>query len=256
MKLYQLIFSPTGGTKKICNSIAKGFDCEKETISLLPAQGSVSALALTENDVVILGVPAFGGRIPTPVADRLTAVRGRGAKTILVVSFGNGNYADTLLELKELAEARGFNCIVGIVAVAEHSIVREFAVNRPNADDKVELQSWGEAIYKRIVAEEDFAPLDVPGNHPYKVYNGLAFHPTADEKCVFCGRCAAVCPVGAIDRKVPNETDHDICITCMACIHICPQNARTLPTEVLAQAAERLSQFCSGHTPNEIFGLD
>ena len=53
-------FSPTGEPRKSATALPKALTV-KETISLLPAQGSVSALALTENDVVILGVPAFGG---------------------------------------------------------------------------------------------------------------------------------------------------------------------------------------------------
>ncbi|HHX37540.1 MAG TPA: 4Fe-4S binding protein [Clostridiaceae bacterium] len=256
MKLYQLVFSPTGGTAKVCNSIAAGFSCEKETISMLPAQGSMPVLALTENDVVILAVPSFGGRIPAPVKERLNGVKGRGAKTILVIAFGNCVYADTLVELKDLAIEHGFDCVAAITAVTQHSIVPEVANGRPNAADKLELNRWGEAIYRRLAAGKEFAPFEVPGNRPYKEFNGIPFHPSADEKCVFCGRCAAVCPSGAIERNSPNETNHERCITCMACINICPQNARSIPQEALSAISERLVELCRDPKVNEVFGLD
>ena len=39
------------------------------------------------------------------------------------------------------------------------------------------------------------------------------------EKCVRCGTCAAVCPMGVDPAKTPNSAE---CIRCGACVRVCP----------------------------------
>ncbi len=53
------------------------------------------------------------------------------------------------------------------------------------------------------------------------------FHVTAD-KCVKCGICANVCPVGDINGgkgKMPQWLHHKDCLTCFSCYHHCPHHA-------------------------------
>lgn len=53
------------------------------------------------------------------------------------------------------------------------------------------------------------------------------FHVTAD-KCVKCGICANICPVGDIEGgkgKMPKWLHHDDCLTCFTCYHHCPHHA-------------------------------
>ena len=47
-----------------------------------------SAVSMTEDDVAVISVPAYAGRIPAVVADRLGIVRGNGARTVLVCVYG------------------------------------------------------------------------------------------------------------------------------------------------------------------------
>ena len=71
--------------------------------------------------------------------EHLKKFHGTKTRTVLVVSYGNRAYDDTLRELAEFVEKNGFFCIAAITAVAEHSIMHQFAAGRPDASDK---KSW------------------------------------------------------------------------------------------------------------------
>ena len=46
-------------------------------------------------------------------------------------------------------------------------------------------------------------------------------------RCVFCGACAAVCPVRALILRNESALDFDstLCTGCLACAQVCPMNA-------------------------------
>ena len=46
-----------------------------------------------------------------------------------------------------------------------------------------------------------------------------------------CGRCAALCPTGAIPADDPAATHEEACIVCAACMKYCPTGARQMGTQ-------------------------
>lgn len=250
--IYNLFFSPTGGTRKVAEIIANELNVTN-TIDFTPASVKLNSLQLNKDDICLISVPSFGGRIPFAAAEKMKTLKGNGAKTVLVTVFGNRAIDDTLLEMKDILAANDFICIAAIEAVAEHSFVRKFGANRPDAHDILELKSFTEIIRQRIDSTNDTS-VDVPGKYPYKEFNGVPFHPAADvSKCVSCGKCASVCPTGAIPQNDPKTTNPDRCITCMACTVHCPKSARTLPDPVFAALEAKLSAVCAERKPNKLY---
>ena len=118
MRIYQILFSPTGGTKKAAAPFAEVFGREVSTIDLTDASMDFSRISLDKEDICIVAVPSFGGRVPAIAAERLERIRANGAMAILVVVYGNRAYDDTLLELKTCLKRAGFRCAAAVAAVA------------------------------------------------------------------------------------------------------------------------------------------
>ena len=100
---------------------------------------------------------------------------------------------------------------------------------------------------------DDAAPVQVPGNTPYKELRPSAFHPTASESCVKCGVCAEKCPVGAIPLDDPSRTRNDLCINCMRCVEACPVRSRALPDSFLTMITQMLNQNAAGYKKPVVF---
>ncbi|MBU5557661.1 MAG: 4Fe-4S binding protein [Candidatus Aenigmatarchaeota archaeon] len=47
-------------------------------------------------------------------------------------------------------------------------------------------------------------------------------------KCLRCGGCVAVCPVGALELHVHPEIDTKKCVLCGTCAKACPVSAITV----------------------------
>ena len=240
-------FSPTGGTKKVADAIAAGFNIPVLEMDLTRADSTVT---LDEKDALMAVLPVYAGRVPQISLERLSALKGNGQKAVAVVVYGNREYDDALLETKNALEANGFQVISAAAFIAEHSIVRSIAAGRPDAEDEKLARQFAADVMAKL---EDPTPVNVPGSHPYRELKPSSFHPAADETCVKCGICAEQCPVGAIPLDNPSKTLGDVCINCMRCVQVCPMSSRTLPAPFIASASQMLNEKAAGYKKPVVF---
>lgn len=252
MKTYAMYFSPTGGTKKVLDILAETWQING-WIDLSETGETMSEVSFTAEDVCIVAVPSFYGRMPEVALERMKRWQGNGASAVLVVTYGNRAYDDTLLELKEELLQNGFLPKAAVAAVTEHSIVRQYGKGRPDAADRDALRAFARAIQESLEKETKRGELAVPGNHPYCVHSKSPMIPMATADCTGCGSCVVRCPVGAINSTNPAITDAEKCISCMCCVAVCPWNGRKLSDEQLAGVAEKIGAVCATRKENELF---
>lgn len=251
MNVYKMVFSPTGGTMKAADMVAQTLADEVTLVDLCDSKKDFRSLVLNEDDVAVIAVPSYGGRVPTTAVARLSKCRGNGARAVLMAVYGNRAYEDTLLELQDTVKEAGFKVVDEIAAVAEHSIAHQFATGRPDAQDQQLLETFAQSTKEKLASGELSAP-HLPGNRPYKT-SSVSMVPKATKACTNCGLCAQKCPVQAIDRMHPQNVDKKACISCMRCVTICPQHARTIHPIMQFAAGLALKKACSQRKEAELF---
>lgn len=249
MSVYSIIFSPTGGTAKVASILTSAYQ-NVNTIDLTETQTFNKDFC--ENDIVYIAVPSFGGRVPGYAADILKELHGNNALSVIICVYGNRAYDDTLIELKTIIKSAQFRIIAAVSAVAQHSIMNRFAKGRPDTDDIKQLNKFALMIDSALQSGK-YHDIEVPGNIPYKTYNGVPMIPSSSKKCTKCGICADKCPVHAIPKESPEQTDKKKCISCMHCISVCPEGARSLNKLMVDAASLKMHKLFEERKENELF---
>ena len=121
-------FSPTNTTKTVCETIAQelsrtlGIPHESRSFTL-PGERT-EPLVFPEGSLVILGMPVYAGRVPNFMLKYLAQTEGNGSMGIPIVVYGNRNYDDALIELRDIMEKAHIHTVAGGAFIGEHSFSR------------------------------------------------------------------------------------------------------------------------------------
>ncbi len=267
MELKQLkliYFSPTGTTQTILESIAKGIAVEAvEHINLTLPQNARPSIPTAPDELVIIGAPVYGGRLPVDAIHRFKQLKASKTLAILIVVYGNREFEDALLELKNLAIEIGFSPVAGAAFIGEHSFATKdlpIANGRPDSLDIQKAMEFGAKIKDQVSAlksPDAQIDLEIPGRFPYEGgVRSIAASPVSKaDTCTVCGTCATVCPTEAISINGSVATKIERCIRCCACIKNCPTGARVWEDSTMKNIANWLNQNCTNRKEPQIFGV-
>lgn len=251
MNIHQITFSPTGGTRTVCEFLCEGLGGEIIVTDLCLKEEQILLPHILYDDIAVIAMPVYAGRVPALAVERLRRIRGNSARCVVVAVYGNRAYDDALLEMQDVAADMGFRVLAAVGAIAEHSIARVYGAGRPDGTDHKELTDFGVVIRRKAESADTFALLTLPGNRPYRPCNVGPF-PEADWSCTGCGTCVDQCPVGAIPSDLPQSVNKNICISCMRCVTVCPMKVRGIGT-LEGMITEKLKPLCTTRKSNELF---
>ena len=243
-QIYGMYFSGTGTTEKVVTAVARGISSgigappeDTVIIDFSSPDARKKVYVFREREIVVFGVPVIAGRVPNVLLKFLDTLQGNGALAVPVVLYGNRNFDDALIELRNILEDKGFHTIAAAAFIGEHSFSKTLAAGRPDEDDMKIADAFAEAVADKLknlctIPE----PIFVEGEEPLRGYyqprdregthiNILKVKPKLDEsKCTKCGICVDACPMGSIKKDAPGIVE-GICIKCCGCEKKCPESA-------------------------------
>lgn len=264
-----VFFSPTHTSAKIARAVGDGIGMGRRMETDLTLDESADPIEIT-NALTVIAAPVYGGRAAPVALKRLKRLKGNNAPAILIAVYGNRDYEDALIELRDTAVELGFTPLSAGAFIGEHSYSTTnmpIAAGRPDASDLQIAFQFGQDSLKKLKEKTTITSpelqaicklksLDdklsillssffIKGTSPYKIVQaGKPACPVCTEACFVCGECVEVCPTHAISISKDGsqiETDINRCIKCCACVKECPNEARVFHTPFAAILHEKFN---------------
>ena len=264
-----VFFSPTHTSAKIARAVGDGIGMGRRMETDLTLDESADPIEIT-NALTVIAAPVYGGRVAPVALKRLKRLKGNNAPAILIAVYGNRDYEDALIELRDTAVELGFTPLSAGAFIGEHSYSTTnmpIAAGRPDASDLQIAFQFGQDSLKKLKEKTAVTSPElqaacklkslggklsillssffIKGTSPYKIVQaGKPACPVCTEACFVCGECVEVCPTHAISISKDGskiETDVNRCIKCCACVKECPNEARIFHTPFAAILHEKFN---------------
>lgn len=267
-RVWAMYFSGTGTTERIVTSIAKEIGKEmnmpyhKFDFTLKKVRDIKKEF--TQNDIVVFGVPVIAGRVPNLLLKYLETVKGNGALAVPIVLFGNRNYDDALIELRNILVNNDFTPIAAGAFIGEHSFSETLGKNRPDGKDMLIANEFADKIVEKIKSGNNLNEIvSVKGEEPIRPYyqprdskgNPIDIRkvkPKTNNLCVDCKLCVAICPLSSIEYNNVREVS-GICMKCCACVKKCPTGAKYYDDENYLYHQHELEEQYERRAEPEVF---
>lgn len=165
-----MYFSGTGTTQKIVTAVADGISgllqeagidngvtgdtttsfVRAEDIDFTPPAARKEKYSFGPDDIIVFGVPTIAGRVPNVLLPFLETIEGGGAMAIPMVLYGNRNFDDSLIELRNILEEDGFHTVAAAAFIGEHSFSKILAAGRPDEEDMEDAARFAEFVEDKI----------------------------------------------------------------------------------------------------------
>lgn len=266
-RVVSVYYSATGCTAKVSSEVAGrlassiGVPLDTADVSM-PASRS-TGLRFGPEDLVVLSSPTYRGRLPAIIVDFFRdSVRGDGTNAVAVVTFGNRCFDNSLAEMVAILRGNGFLPIAGAAFSCRHAYTDRLGAGRPDEADLADARAFADRV-AAMASGDTSGTLDVPGSAdaPYFTPVGLdgmpvdfqSAKPVTDMgRCVSCGRCADLCPLGSVDRYDFFEVVGQ-CFKCQACVRGCPVGAKSFEDPGLISHTAQLERDFADRKENSFF---
>lgn len=235
-----IYFSGTGNSRYALEVFLGKLD---NTAKICSIENHDAASYIKDNEEIVISYPVQFSNIPKMLRDFVIQNRDlwRGKRIFVIATMGlfSGDGAGVLARLLKKYGAR---ITGGLHLKMPDSIADEKALKRP-LEKNIEL-------VQRAKEKIDQAVLDIKNEEPPQDGTGflcrmagllgqrLYFGRKAErywdkvkineEKCVGCGKCVGLCPMGNISLKHHLALAGDQCTMCYRCVNTCPAQAITL----------------------------
>ena len=257
-KVISMYFSPTSTSEKITKAVsgelASVLNAENVNMSITYLKERQTAKSFSENELLVLALPVYSGRIPEAIEGFVKSLKGNNTPSVVISVYGNRDFDDALLEMKNILSENSFNVIGAGAFIGVHSFSDKVGTGRPDADDLAVAKDFGAKIAAKINSGNTLAEFSIKGNFPYKERNPVGgITPITGDSCIACGACVSVCPTEAIESANPSLTNGENCMRCAACVRTCPMKARSFTETPINNAIMWLEGNCTARREPEMF---
>ena len=82
--IHLITFSPTGGTRRVSELLCAGFEAKSTLTELCITEDKLKYPSIAADDLVVISIPVFAGRVPALAVERLRHIEANGAKCVFM----------------------------------------------------------------------------------------------------------------------------------------------------------------------------